>query len=131
MVCYNVIEHLPDVHAALIGFCQSLKRGGLILIGARESAELAVGGRHQIHAALVPRLVLIAFSMARLRSTRPARRGAVPDFFHPLVTPANLATFAGDHGLEVIYRKEYESPLFPEMRARIPRGRRSTWPLTS
>jgi len=35
VICYNVIEHLADVEAALLGFCESLKQGGLILIGNR------------------------------------------------------------------------------------------------
>src|SRR4030081_1701786 len=34
VICYNVIEHLADVEAALEGFCMALKRGGLIAIGA-------------------------------------------------------------------------------------------------
>src|SRR3979409_2465762 len=29
VICYNVIEHLPDVEAALLGFCESLRSGGL------------------------------------------------------------------------------------------------------
>ena len=33
VICYNVIEHLADVEAALSGFCSSLKDGGLIQIG--------------------------------------------------------------------------------------------------
>ena len=44
-----------------------------------------------------------------------------PTFFHPLVTLSNLEAFAKAHGLETIYRKEYESPRFPEMRLRKPR----------
>ena len=43
-----------------------------------------------------------------------------PTFFHPLVTLANLETFARRHGFRVIYRNEYESPRFPEMRTRMP-----------
>jgi hypothetical protein len=40
--------------------------------------------------------------------------------FHPLVMPSRLAAFATARGLEVIYRKEYESPRYPEMRAKHP-----------
>ena len=43
-----------------------------------------------------------------------------PTHFHPLVTLSNLQAFARAHGLELIYRKEYESPRYPEMRARKP-----------
>jgi hypothetical protein len=43
-----------------------------------------------------------------------------PTFFHPMVSLSNLDAFAKAHGLEVIYRREYESPRFPEMRTRKP-----------
>ena len=43
-----------------------------------------------------------------------------PTFFHPLVTLSRLEAFARKRGLQVIYRREYESPRFPEMRARKP-----------
>ena len=41
VICYNVIEHLPDAEAALLGFCESLKQGGLILIGAPNPKSLS------------------------------------------------------------------------------------------
>src|ERR1700716_1001045 len=41
VICYNVIEHLPDVEAALLRFCESLKQGGLILIGAPNPKSLS------------------------------------------------------------------------------------------
>src|SRR5438552_3298363 len=41
VICYNVIEHLADVEAALEGFCTSLKRGGLIVIGAPNPRSLS------------------------------------------------------------------------------------------
>jgi hypothetical protein len=37
------------------------------------------------------------------------------------VTLPNLDDFAWKHGLQVIYKKEYESPRYPEMRQRTPR----------
>jgi len=39
--CYNVIEHLPDVEAALTGFFHSLKPGGLVLIAAPNPKSLS------------------------------------------------------------------------------------------
>ena len=36
-----MIEHLPDVEAALLGFCAALKRNGLILIGAPNPNSLS------------------------------------------------------------------------------------------
>ena len=41
VICYNVIEHLPDARSALLGFCESLKQDGLILIGAPNPKSLS------------------------------------------------------------------------------------------
>ena len=48
----------------------------------RPEPALAVRCRHQIHAALVPHLVLPAHR--RQEECRPARRAAVPDLFPPV-----------------------------------------------
>jgi SAM-dependent methyltransferase len=117
VVCYNVIEHLPDVLSALTGFFGSLKRGGLILIGAPNPKSLS-----GVVTRYTPHWFHVWFYRYVLGDTKAGLPGEAPfpTFFHPLVTPANLDAFAWDHGLEVIYRKEYESPRFPEMRARMP-----------
>jgi SAM-dependent methyltransferase len=117
VICYNVIEHLPDVEAALVGFCQSLKQGGLILIGAPNPKSLSgVVTKYSPH----------WFHVWFYRYVRGEKQAGqpghppFPTFFHPLVTLSNLEAFASSHGLQVIYRKEYESPRFPEMRLRKP-----------
>jgi SAM-dependent methyltransferase len=117
VICYNVIEHLPDVEAALAGFCQSLKQGGLILIGAPNPKSLSgVVTKYSPH----------WFHVWFYRTVRGEKQAGqpghppFPTFFHPLVTLSNLEAFAGKHGLQFIYRKEYESPRFPEMRLRKP-----------
>ena len=117
VVCYNVIEHLPDARSALLGFCGSLKQGGLILIGAPNPKSLS--GFVTKH---TPHWFHVWFYRYVLGDKKAGLPGEAPfpTFFHPLVTPANLDAFARDHGLEVIYRKEYESPRFPEMRERMP-----------
>jgi hypothetical protein len=43
-----------------------------------------------------------------------------PTLFHPLVTLPNLEAFADRHGLQMIYRKQYESPRYPEIRRKKP-----------
>jgi SAM-dependent methyltransferase len=117
VTCYNVIEHLPDVESALLGFCESLKRGGLMLIAAPNPKSLSgIVTKHTPH----------WFHVWFYRYVRGDKKAGLPGeapfptFFHPLVTPANLDAFARDHGLEMVYRKEYESPRFPEMRERKP-----------
>jgi SAM-dependent methyltransferase len=117
VICYNVIEHLPDVEAALLRFCESLKQGGLMFIGAPNPKSLSgVVTKYSPH----------WFHVWFYRYVRGEKRAGLPGeapfptFFHPLVTLSNLEAFANAHGLELIYRKEFESPRFPEMRTRKP-----------
>jgi SAM-dependent methyltransferase len=117
VICYNVIEHVPDVEAALSGFCESLKPGGLILIGAPNPKSLS---------GVVTKFSPHWFHVWFYRHVRGDKKAGqpgqapFPTHFHPLVTLSNLEAFAKAHGLELIYRKEYESPRYPEMRARKP-----------
>jgi SAM-dependent methyltransferase len=117
VICYNVIEHLPDVQAALLRFCECLKKSGLILIGAPNPNSLS-----GIVTKYTPHWFHVWF-YRHVRGDMDAGKpgeAPFPTFFHPLVSLANLDAFAKTHGLEVIYRREYESPRFPEMRARKP-----------
>jgi hypothetical protein len=117
VICYNVIEHLPDVEAALLGFCESLRSGGLVLIGAPNPKSLSgVVTRYSPHWFHV-------WFYRHVRGDKNAGKpgqAPFPTFFHPLVSLSRLEAFAAEHGLQVIYRKEYESPRFAEMRARRP-----------
>jgi len=117
VICYNVIEHLPDVEAALLRFCESLKQGGLILIGAPNPKSLSgVVTKYSPH----------WFHVWFYRHVRGDEKAGLPGqapfptFFHPLVTLPKLEAFARAHGLQMIYRNKYESPRYPEMRARKP-----------
>lgn len=118
VICYNVIEHVPDVEAALLGFTRALKPNGLILIGAPNPRSLSgVVTKYSPH----------WFHVWFYRHIRGDRKAGLPGqapfptHFHPLVTLPNLDDFAWKHGLQVIYRKEYESPRYPEMRKRMPK----------
>jgi SAM-dependent methyltransferase len=117
VICYNVIEHLPDVRAALLRFCECLKKNGLILIGAPNPNSLS-----GIVTKYTPHWFHVWFYRHVRGDMDAGKPGEAPftTFFHPLVSLANLDAFAKAHGLEVIYRREYESPRFPEMRARKP-----------
>jgi SAM-dependent methyltransferase len=117
VICYNVIEHLPDVEAALSRFCESLKQGGLMFIGAPNPNSLSgVATKYSPH----------WFHVWFYRHVRGENQAGqpgeppFPTFFHPLVTLSNLEAYANAHGLEVTYLKEFESPRFPEMRTRKP-----------
>lgn len=117
VTCYNVIEHLPDVEAALLNFCEAVRRGGLILIGAPNPRSLSgvvtKYSPHWFH-------VWFYRHVRGIEDAGQPGHAPFPTFFHPLVTLSRLEAFTATHGLEVIYRKEVESPRFPEMRARKP-----------
>jgi hypothetical protein len=90
VICYNVIEHVPDVEAALLNFSP-----------------------HWFH----------VWFYRHVRGDDKAGlpgHAPFPTLFHPLVTLSNLEAFAEQHGLQMIYRKQYESPRYPEMRLRKP-----------
>ena len=117
VICYNVIEHVPDVEAALLGFCEALKPNGLLLIGAPNPQSLSgVVTKYSPH----------WFHVWFYRHIRGEKHAGLPGeapfptHFHPLVTLPNLEAFAKTHGLQAIYRKKYESPRYPEMRRRKP-----------
>lgn len=117
VICYNVIEHLPNVEAALTGFFQSLKRGGLILIAAPNPGSLS---------GVVTKYTPHRFHVWFYRHIRGMKLAGLPGqppfptFFHPLVAPAKLLAFAEAHGMQTIYQCVHESPRFPEMRIRKP-----------
>jgi SAM-dependent methyltransferase len=117
VICYNVIEHLSDVEAALERFCEALKRGGLMLISAPNPNSLS-----GVVTKYTPHWFHVWF-YRHIRGEKQVGEPGHPPFptvFHPLVTLSNLEAFAKRLGLELIYRREYESPRYPEMRGRMP-----------
>nr|AAC04824.1 O-methyl transferase [Bradyrhizobium japonicum] len=111
VICYNVIEHLPNVDAALLNFRDALKRGGMILIGAPNPRSLSgVVTKYSPH----------WFHVWFYRHIRGIRDAGLPGeppfptFFHPLVTLPRLEAFAAANGLDMTYRREVEkSALIP------------------
>ena len=117
VTCYNVIEHLPDVAAALTGFFDALKPGGLLLIAAPNPRSLS-----GVVTQYTPHWFHIWFYrhvLGRRQAGLPGQ-APFPTFFHPLVTPAKLEAFAVARGMHLIYRREHESPRFAEIRAGVP-----------
>ncbi len=117
VICYNVIEHLPNVEAALLNFAEALKPGGLVMIGAPNPSSLSgivtKYSPHWFH-------VWFYRHVRGIENAGQPGEPPFPTFFHPLVTLSKLEAFASRHGLETIYRREVESPRYPEMRKRRP-----------
>jgi SAM-dependent methyltransferase len=118
VTCYNVIEHLPDVEAALRRFCESLRSGGVILIGAPNPVSLSgVVTRfspHWFH-------VWYYRNIMGIKNAGEPGQPPFPVFYHPLVSLDRLKAFAREQGLDVLFARTYESPRYAEMRARKPR----------
>lgn len=117
VICYNVLEHVPDVEATLRGFCEAVRTGGLILIGAPNPASLS-----GIVTKYSPHWFHVWFYRS-IRGDKDAGKpghAPFPTFFHPLVSLPRLEAFARANGLTTIYRRDYESPRYPEMRQRKP-----------
>jgi len=117
VACYNVLEHVPDVEAALRGFCHALRKNGLILIGGPNPRSLSgVVTRYSPH----------WFHVWYYRHVRgdgeagQSGHAPFPTFFHPLVALPNLEGFAAANGLQMVFEHTYESPRYPEMRTRKP-----------
>ena len=117
VICYNVIEHVPDVDAALLNFRDALKRNGMILIGAPNPRSLSgVVTKYSPH----------WFHVWFYRHIRGIKNAGLPGHppFPTLLPSPGLAAEARSvrraHGLQMIYRKQYESPRYPEMRRRKP-----------
>ncbi|MEI8145748.1 MAG: methyltransferase domain-containing protein [Alphaproteobacteria bacterium] len=117
VVCYNVIEHLPDVEAAFEGFAAALKPGGLVLIGAPYPTSLS-----GFVTRFTPHWFHVAFCRYALGWETAGQPGYAPfpTHFHPLVDPKRLAEHAAQKGFSVVHSRIYESPRYPEMRARRP-----------
>lgn len=117
VICYNVIEHLPDVEAALRRFCESLRSGGIVLIGAPNPASLSgVVTRfspHWFH-------VWYYRAIMGIHDAGTPGEPPFPVYYHPLVSFDRLKAFARGQGLEVLFERTYESPRYPELRARKP-----------
>lgn len=114
VACYNVIEHLPNVRAALDNFVVSLRPGGMLLIGAPNPRSLSgVVTKYTPHRFHV---WYYRYVLGRKTAGEPGEP-PFPTYFHPLVTLSRLRHYLQESGLEVIYEKAYESPRYPEMRA--------------
>jgi len=117
VTCYNVIEHLGNVDAALDRFCEALKSGGLALIGAPSPRSLS-----GFVTRYTPHWFHVWFYRHVMGEAHAGQPGQPPfhTLFHPLVEPSRLVAYANARGMDVIYRREYESPRYPEMRASMP-----------
>ena len=113
----------------LLGFCESLKQGGLILIGAPNPDRFpaSLPGIHRTGSMSGSTGIYVAKNRPDSRATRRFRPSSTRWSRCRNLENVRRAPTA----FEIIYRKQYESPRYPEMRLRKPvfaacryRGRR-------
>lgn len=118
VVCFNVIEHLPDVEGALRGFAEALRSGGVLFIGAPNPRSLS-----GVVTRVAPHWFHVWYYRHVLKDAKAGQPGCAPfpTIFHPLVTLPRLQDFVTGLGFDVTYSRIYESPRYPDMRERAPR----------
>ena len=117
VVCFNVIEHLPDVESTLRGFAEALRPGGLLFIGAPNPRSLS-----GVVTRMAPHWFHVWYYRHVLKDERAGQPGCAPfpTIFHPLVTLSRLQAFVAGLGFDALYAKVYESLRYPDMRERVP-----------
>jgi SAM-dependent methyltransferase len=115
VTCYNVIEHLPNVEAALGCFAEAVRPGGLIFIGGPHPRSLTgfvtKYSPHWFHVWFYRHI------RGHARAGEPGE-APFPVHYHPLLLPQRLKAFMVRKGFETTYERVYESPRFAEMRVR-------------
>lgn len=117
VVRFNVIEHLPDVEAALRGFSQALHPNGLAFIGAPNPHSLS-----GVITRWTPHWFHVWFYRNVLRDRNAGTPGypPFPTVFHPLVSIGRLKAFMAGLGFDTVYERVGESERYPTMRRRRP-----------
>lgn len=110
VVCFNVIEHLPDVESTLRGFAEALRPGGLLFIGAPNPHSLS-----GVVTRVAPHWFHVWYYRHVLKDKRAGQPGCAPfpTIFHPLVTLGRLQVFVAGLGFDALYAKVYEVRVIP------------------
>lgn len=112
IVCWDVIEHLPNPQRALKNLFDALAPEGLLV--------LAFPHVHSIKGwvtKLTPYSVHIAFYRFLLGADVSRQ---FPTYLRMEIVPQRIINFAAQHGLECSYRVEYEGPVQKHLRQRNP-----------
>lgn len=112
VICWDVIEHLPNPQKALKNLFDSLDPGGLLV--------LAFPNLHSVKGwvtKLTPYWVHLFFYRFIIGTERSkVEADQFPTYLRMDIQPARIAKFAQDHGLEIAYRLEYQGPVQVHLR---------------
>jgi SAM-dependent methyltransferase len=117
VICYNVIEHLPQLPDAMDRMSRVLKRGGLIVIGA--PMPLSLNG---LAARFTPHFVHVWICRHLLKWPDAGKPGCAPFpvAYHRLVDPHAMQAHVKRLGLERVYFCAYFGSLIEEIARKRP-----------
>ncbi len=122
VLCWNVLEHLRHPRAAVANLGQTLKPGGLLIVGVPNLWSLK---------GLVTKLTPHRFHVWVYRRILGYQEAGTPEFGpYPTylrrdISPARLAELARTTRLDVVYARSYEVPLG------LPRALAAAWSVAS
>lgn len=107
VICWDVIEHLPNPQKALANLFEALAPGGLLV--------LAFPNLHSVKG-WVTKLTPYWVHMFFYRFIIGTRRAEVeadqfPTYLRSEIQPRRIADFARQHGLETAFQLEYQGPV--------------------
>ncbi|GAC1564338.1 MAG: methyltransferase [Beijerinckiaceae bacterium] len=117
VICYNVVEHLERLPAALQRMACVTKSGGLIVTGA--PVPMSLNG---LAARLTPHFVHVWICRHLLKWPDAGKPGCAPFpvAYHRLVDPRALQAHARTLGLEPVYYRAYFGSLLEEIERKSP-----------
>jgi SAM-dependent methyltransferase len=113
VVCWNVMEHLPNPWQAMENFFRSLKDGGLIVLAFPNLCSLK-----GVITKFTPYRAHVWFYRYVFGDTRKEDFEQFPTYLRPFIVPRRLAAFAESRGFSVGYMKLYEGPVERHWRER-------------
>lgn len=116
IVCWDVIEHLPNPNNALIRMMRGLAPGGLLVL-AFPHLQSVKG----IVTKLTPYWAHVAFYRYFMgQSAETAEANQFPTYLRSDILPDRIIEFSRTNGLECCYSCNYEGPVQSNLRRRNP-----------
>jgi SAM-dependent methyltransferase len=117
VLCWNVLEHLPEPERALENIARTLRAGGILAISVPNLYSLK---------GIITKLTPYSFHRWAYRRLLGSQLTPYRTYMRRVIGPKALPRVCGRHGLELEYRQLY-APAFEE---RLPMVLRITWKLT-
>jgi 2-polyprenyl-3-methyl-5-hydroxy-6-metoxy-1,4-benzoquinol methylase len=114
VLCWDVVEHLPEPTKALERLTAALNPGGGLVLAFPHLWSLK-----GLATKFTPYVVHAFFYRYVMRDKRRDDEwDQFPTFFRASIAPRRLRRWSAEHGLEIIYEEVYEGPVQTDLRLR-------------